>query len=463
METATLEELKKSLPADRVVTDQQTVATYAHDWTKNLDINASGVLFPQSTAEVVAIVKWARKHKIALVPSGGRTGLSGGACATQGEVVVSFEKMNKILDFNETNREVRVQPGVVTETLQEYALEKGYFYPVDFAAVGSSHIGGNIATNAGGIKVLRYGLTREWIAGLTVVTGAGDVLVTGGGLVKNATGFDLRHLMIGSEGTLGFVTEATIRLTSQPKPLSVLMLAVPSLDAIMKVFAEFRNRLPLTAFEYFSDIAMKTVADHAHLASPLSSTSPHYLVIEIENTDASIEGEILASFEKCVEEGWATDGAIAQSETQAREFWRFREDISEATAPFSPYKNDVSVRISDVPEFLEKTDSILKKNYPDFTVVWFGHIGDGNMHINILKPAELSREKFLEKCSHANDLLFDVIKDLGGSISAEHGVGLVKKPYLTFTRSPEEIALMKGIKAVFDPDQIMNPGKVFDR
>ena len=463
METAFLDELKASLPADRVVTDKQTVATYAHDWTKNLDINASGVLFPQSTAEVVSIVKWARKHKIALVPSGGRTGLSGGACATQGEVVVSFEKMNKILEFNETNREVRVQPGVVTETLQEYALEKGYFYPVDFAAVGSSHIGGNIATNAGGIKVLRYGLTREWIAGLTVVTGAGDVLETGGGLVKNATGFDLRHLMIGSEGTLGFVTEATIRLTSQPKPLSVLMLAVPTLDAIMRVFSEFRNRLPLTAFEYFSDIAMKTVADHAHLTSPLSSTSPHYLVIEIENTDASIEGEILQTFEKCVEEGWATDGAIAQSEAQAREFWRFREDISEATAPQSPYKNDVSVRIADVPEFLERTDAVLKKNYPDFTVVWFGHIGDGNMHINILKPADLPREKFLEKCAHANELLFDVIKDLGGSISAEHGVGLVKKPYLTVTRSPEEIALMKGIKAVFDPDQIMNPGKVFDR
>ncbi|RYZ76398.1 MAG: FAD-binding oxidoreductase, partial [Proteobacteria bacterium] len=333
---------------------------------------------------------------------------------------------------------------------------------VDFAAVGSSHIGGNIATNAGGIKVLRYGLTRDWVAGLTVVTGAGEVLNLGGGLVKNATGFDLRHLMIGSEGTLGFVTEATIKLALAPKPLSVLMLAVPTLDAIMKVFAEFRSRLPLTAFEYFSDIALKTVADHAHLSSPLTSTSPHYLVIEIENTDSSIEGEMLAVFEKCVEEGWATDGAIAQSETQAKEFWRFREDISEATAPYSPYKNDVSVKISDVPEFLEKTDSILKKNYPDFTVVWFGHIGDGNMHINILKPANLDREQFLKKCAHANDLLFEVIRDLHGSISAEHGVGLVKKPYLEFTRSPEEIALMKGIKAVFDPDQIMNPGKVFD-
>jgi glycolate oxidase subunit GlcD len=462
MQTMPLEDLKKRIPADHVSSDPQTLATYGHDWTKNLDIRAGGVVFPTSTEEVVTIVKWARQNKVALVPSGGRTGLSGGACAINGELVVSFEKMNKILSFNETDREVVVQPGVVTETLQEYALEKGYFYPVDFAAVGSSHIGGNIATNAGGIKVLRYGLTREWIAGLKVVTGAGEVLELGGGLVKNATGFDLRHLMIGSEGTLGFVTEATIRLATQPKPLSVLMLAVPTLDAIMKVFAEFRNRLPLTAFEYFSDIALKTVTEHAHLSSPLSSTSPHYLVIEVENLDASVEAEMLATFEKCVEEGWATDGAIAQSETQAREFWRFREDISEATAPYSPYKNDVSVKISDVPEFLQKTDALLSQNYPYFKVVWFGHVGDGNMHINILKPADLPRDQFLEKCSHVNDLLFEVIKDLRGSISAEHGVGLVKKPYLTFTRSAEEIALMKGIKAVFDPDQIMNPGKVFD-
>jgi glycolate oxidase subunit GlcD len=455
-----IEALEKQI--SHVATDSATRETYGRDWTKHYDINAGAVAFPESAEEVVKIVHWARANKVALVPSGGRTGLSGGACATRGELVVSFEKMNKILELNTIDRTVRVQPGVITEALQQYAQEKGFYYPVDFAAVGSSQIGGNIATNAGGIKVLRYGLTRDWIAGLKVVTGAGDLLEFGGDLVKNATGFDFRHLMIGSEGTLGFVVEATIKLTQPTKPLSVLMLAVPDLDSIMKVFAEFRSTVPLTAFEYFSDVALRVVKEHTHLQSPLSTPAPNYLVIEVENLDESVNEQMLATFEKCVEQGWALDGAIAQSEAQARDFWRLREDISEATASYMPYKNDVSVTISKTPDFLREVDAILKKEYPDFEVVWFGHIGDGNMHINILKPESLSREKFLERCAKVNEHLFAVIHRLQGSVSAEHGVGLVKKQYLTFTRAPEEIALMKGIKKVFDPDGIMNPGKVFD-
>lgn len=455
-----LEALEKQIA--HVATDTATRETYGRDWSKHYDIDAGAVAFPESAEDVVKIVKWARANKVALVPSGGRTGLSGGACATKGELVVSFEKMNKILELNEIDRTVRVQPGVITEALQQYAEEKGFYYPVDFAAVGSSQIGGNIATNAGGIKVLRYGLTREWIAGLKVVTGAGDLLEVGGDLVKNATGLDFRHLFIGSEGTLGFIVEATIKLTQPPKPLSVLMLAVPDLDSIMKVFAEFRNSVPLTAFEYFSDVALRVVQQHTHLPNPLSTQAPNYLIIEVENLDDSVGERMLATFEKCVEQGWALDGAIAQSEAQARDFWRLREDISEATASYMPYKNDVSVTISKTPEFLREVDAILKEEYPDFEVVWFGHIGDGNMHINILKPANLTREKFLERCLKVNEHLFAVIHRLHGSISAEHGVGLVKKPFLTFTRAPEEIALMKGIKKVFDPDGLMNPGKVFD-
>jgi FAD/FMN-containing dehydrogenase len=181
---------------------------------------------------------------------------------------------------------------------------------------------------------------------------------------------------------------------------------------------------------------------------------------EVENTQENSLERILEAFESCVEMGWVLDGVVSQSETQARDFWRLREDISEATAPYMPYKNDVSVTIANVPAFLTEVDAILKKNYPDFEVVWFGHIGDGNMHINVLKPQELSREKFLEKCAGVNDVLFDVIRRLGGSISAEHGVGLVKKPYLEFTRPAAEITLMRSVKAVFDPDGIMNPGKM---
>ncbi len=453
--------LRSLLPDDCVLTDSASLQHYGRDWTKHFDIRPSAIVFPLSTSDVVKLVKFARTEKIGLVPSGGRTGLSGGACALNGEIVVSFEKMNRVLDYNELDRTVRIEPGVVTEFLQNFAREKNAYYPVDFAARGSSQMGGNIATNAGGVKVLRYGLTRDWIAGLTIVTGAGEVMDLNKGLVKNATGLDLRHLMIGSEGTLGFVTEATVRLTSPPKPLTVLILAIPDLESVMKVFAKFRANLPLTAFEFFSDVALKIVIEHTHLPKPLAQDYPNYLLIEVENTDASTEAEILENFETCLSEGWVIDGSIAQSEAQARDFWRLREDISEATAPFTPYKNDVSVTVAKVPEFLLKTDAALKAGYPDFQVVWFGHIGDGNMHINILKPPTLSREEFLERCKGVNAALFQIIDELGGSVSAEHGVGLVKKDYLSHTRSEPEIQLMRAVKRMFDPDGIMNPGKVF--
>lgn len=462
MQSNHIADLKTIFSPARVRTDEESLTHYGRDWVKHYDIQPGAIVFPKSAQDVIELVKWARRARVGLVPSGGRTGLSGGACALKGEVIVSFEMMNRIFDFNPIDRTVTCEAGVVTEQLQQFVKEKGFFYPVDFAARGSSHIGGNIATNAGGVKVLRYGLTREWVAGMKVVTGQGELLELNKGLVKNATGFDFRHLYIGSEGALGFVVEATMRFTTLPKEMTVLLLGVPDLSCIMKVFRVFRDALPLTAFEFFSDIALKHVTDHARLQKPFSTDTPNYLLIEVENTDETVPEKLLSVFESCMEQGWVVDGAVSQSETQAREFWRLREDISEATAPFTPYKNDVSVTISKVPTFLEKVDEALKQNYPDFEVVWFGHIGDGNMHINILKPNSLSREKFLEKCLGVNDILFKIIEDLGGSVSAEHGVGLVKKPFLGFTRSPVEIELMKGIKTSFDPDGILNPGKIFD-
>lgn len=218
MSTTALRELENIFKKDQIKTDEESLKYWGKDWTTYFDIKASAIVFPHSTAEVVALVKWARQNKIALIPSGGRTGLSGAAVATQGEVIVSFDQMNKVKEFNPVDQTVVIEPGVVTEALQEFAHSKNLFYPVDFAARGSSQMGGNIATNAGGIKVVRYGLTRDWVAGLTVVTGTGDVLELNNALVKNATGYDLRHLFIGSEGTLGFITEATIKLAAAPPP-----------------------------------------------------------------------------------------------------------------------------------------------------------------------------------------------------------------------------------------------------
>jgi glycolate oxidase subunit GlcD len=448
------------LPAEQVKTDAESLKYYGKDWTTYFDIAASAIVFPTSTEDVQKLVHWARKHHLALVPSGGRTGLSGAAVATQGEVVVSFEKMNRILGFNEVDQTVSIQPGVITEALQNYAQEKGLSYPVDFAASGSSQIGGNIATNAGGIKVLRYGLTRDWIAGLKVVTGGGEILELGRGLVKNATGFDLKHLFIGSEGTLGFITEALVRLAPPPPPLQVLVMGVSGLDAVMQVFAEFKKQCTLTAFEMFSEKALQKVIAATGLARPFASVCDDYVLAEVEVREG--DDRFLSVFETCVEQGWVLDGAVSQSEAQAVNFWRLREDISESLAKASPYKNDISVAISRVPAFMQELDQILAKAYPTWEVIWFGHIGDGNLHINILRPPGMSKEQFVTECRKVDDLVFTAVKNHGGSISAEHGVGLTKKSFLTYSRSPAEVELMKGIKKVFDPDNIMNPGKVFD-
>lgn len=455
------EDLKVFLPPTSILEEAEDKKTYGRDWTKHMTPNPSVILFPRSTQDLVDLVKWARTHKTALVPSGGRTGLSGAAFATQGEAVVSFEKMNRILGFDEYDMTVTCEAGVVTEALQNYAVQKGLYFPVDFASRGSSQIGGNIATNAGGIKVLRYGLMRSWVAGLEVVTGTGEVLKLGKSLVKNATGYDLRQLFIGSEGTLGFISQATLNLTKPPHEPLVFLFAVPELSAVMKVYHLYKKHLPLLAFEMFTDLALQTVIDHTGLQSPFANKHPYYLVVELEGLHSDILEQAMALFEKGLEDGFISDGTLAQSPQQAREFWRFREDISEATSAYQPYKNDISVRISSVPAFLQEMDQLLKSNYPDFKVVWFGHIGDGNLHINILKPETLSPEQFLERCRKVDHLLFSAIDRYEGSISAEHGVGLTKKPYLHHSRSVAEIDYMKGIKRVFDPDSILNPGKIF--
>ncbi|MBX2987326.1 MAG: FAD-binding oxidoreductase [Bdellovibrionaceae bacterium] len=456
-----LSELQQIFPPDQIRVDEDSRNVYGRDWTTYFDIKASAVVFPTSTEQVASLVQWARRHKVSLVPSGGRTGLSGAACALSGEVVVSFEKMNRFLDFNPVDQTVVCEAGVITEALQNYAHEKGLHYPVDFAARGSSQIGGNVATNAGGIKVVRYGMTREWIAGLKVVTGTGQILELNNALVKNATGYDFRHLFIGSEGTLGFITEVTVRLAPPPPPLQVLVLAVPDLESVMKIFAEFKTKTALTAFEMFADNALEHVLRGTGLPRPFDTRSAYYVVAEAEKNSAQDEERILAVFESCLEQGWVADGALAQSEAQAKTFWRYREDISENLSKFSPYKNDVSVAISKVPAFMKDLEIILKNAYPAWEVVWFGHIGDGNLHINILRPADLSKEQFVRECRAVDGLVFEAVRRQRGSISAEHGVGLTKKTFLNYTRSDAEVELMRGVKRVFDPDNIINPGKVF--
>ena len=452
--------LSQLLPGLRLLTDPADLEHYGRDWTRRWTPAPLAIALPAAADEVQAIVRWARATGVGIVPSGGRTGLSGGAVAADGELVLSLERMNKVLGFDPVDRTLTVQAGIALEAVHNAAREHGLVYPVDFAARGSCSIGGNIATNAGGIRVIRYGNTREWIAGLKIVTGTGELLDVGRGLVKNSSGYDLRHLAVASEGTLGVIVEATLRLADPPPPTSVMLLALPDFESLMRVFATLRAKLRLEAFEFFTDRALYHVVAHGAYR-PFEEDHAYYVVAEFAAGEAG-EAAALGAFESCVGEGWVLDGVISQSDAQAAQLWRLREGITESLAKYVPYKNDVSVRVSAMPEFLADAQSLLAAQYPQFDVVWFGHIGDGNLHINVLKPEGMDQAAFVADCERVTKLLAAALQAHGGSISAEHGIGLVKKPYLSSTRSAAEIDLMRGIKRVLDPDGVMNPGKLFD-
>lgn len=457
-----LNQLTAIVGENRIKTDDDSLQNWGKDCTKHFEPKPSVILFPTTTEQVQQIVKLANEHNIVITPSGGRTGLSAGAVASNGEIVISLDKMNQVLEFFPADRMVRVQAGIVTEQLQDYAEEQGLYYPVDFASAGSSQIGGNISTNAGGIKVIKYGMTRNWVLGLTVVTGKGDILRINKGMIKNATGYALQHLFIGGEGTLGIITEAEIKLERQPQDLQVLVLGVPDFDAVMPILHAFQNKIDLTAFEFFGELAMQKVLAHGHVQRPFDTECPFYVLLEFEAPYEPIMDKAMEIFEHCMEQGWVLDGVMSQSLEQANQLWRLREDISESIAPFTPYKNDISVLITHVPAFIAEIEKIVADNYPDFEICWFGHIGDGNLHLNILKPENLSKDEFFAKCQIVNKYVFETVQKYEGSISAEHGVGMTKKPYLDYTRSAEEITYMKALKAVFDPNNIMNIGKIFD-
>ena len=449
--------LSEILSNKQIHTDEDSLQHWGKDWTNGFKVSPSAVVFPETVEQLQELVRYAISADVKLVPSGGRTGLSGGAVASNGEVVVSFDRMNQILDFSKQDRIVTCQPGVITANLQNFAERQGLFYPVDFASSGSSQIGGNVSTNAGGIKVIRYGLTRDWVAGLKVVTGTGALLDCNAGLVKNATGYDFRHLMIGAEGTLGLLAEIDVQLTAMPEPQIVMVMGVPNVVDLLQILQTFNAALTLSAFEFFSDVALQKVRDHRSLPAPLGQPEAFYALVEF---DQSANSAAEAAFAACMESGWVTDGVVSQSEAQAAALWQLREGISEAIAPYTPYKNDLSVRISDVPDFLADVDSYVAGSFPDFEVCWYGHIGDGNLHLNILRPEHMSVEEFFHHGHAMSPKIFALVAQRRGSISAEHGVGLLKRDFLDFSRSSEEIALMRGLKDLFDPHAIFNPNKL---
>jgi FAD/FMN-containing dehydrogenase len=456
-----LEALSRDFPEGFATRDASDLAEFGKDWTKVFAPAPSVVCFPKTTDEVSRLLSLCDKSRVSVVPSGGRTGLAGGAVATKGEVVLSLARMRRMDPIDLLGSTVRVQAGAVTEEVHRHCAPHGLTWPVDFASKGSSHVGGNIATNAGGVKVIRYGLTRQWVLGLQVVLASGQVLELNGALEKNNTGVDLRQLFIGSEGTLGVVTEATLKLARLPGALDVFLFGVRDLAAVLALFREAR-RAPFTisAYEFFTDKCLARLLRHRSLRPPLAQPATHYVLLEVEGGDA---GALEAWTTSLFERGLIEDGTMAQHSTQAAELWALREGISESlSATGLPHKNDVSLPVAALESFCAELDRIFTERYPGWEICLFGHIGDGNLHINVMKPDAMDKPTFLEKTKGADHDLFALVKAHGGSISAEHGIGLLKKPYLGYTRTPEEIALMRGIKRVLDPNGILNPGKVID-
>jgi FAD/FMN-containing dehydrogenase len=451
----------RDFPADFITTDPGDLATYGRDWTTVFAPSPSAVALPRSTLEVSRLLRLSAEHKVPVVPSGGRTGLAAGAVAAHGELVLSLERMRRMDPVDLLGATVRVQAGVITEAVHQHAAVHGLTWPIDFASKGSSHVGGNIATNAGGVKVIRYGLTRQWVLGLEVVLASGDVLELGGALEKNNTGVDLRHVFIGSEGTLGIITEATLKLTRPPEKIDVFLFAVPDLASVLALFRETRKGpFGIMAYEFFTEKCFERVRRHRSVVTPLSAPSDYYVLIEVERGEpAALETWTASLFEH----GLVTDGTLAQHSRQAADLWALREGIGESLAATGvPHKNDIALPIRELEGFCAELEGLFERQYPGWEIALFGHIGDGNLHVNVMKPDNLDRAEFLRKTKEADRAIFALVKKHHGSISAEHGIGLLKKDYLGYSRTPEEIALMRGMKRLFDPKNLLNPGKILD-
>lgn len=458
---AFLEELRTTCPDLAVSLDAEDLATYGRDWTRVYEPHATCIVFPKTTAEVSAFMRLANAHGVSVVPSGGRTGLAAGALAKDGEAVLSLDRMRAMQPVDVLGATVRVQAGAVTQGVHEHCAPHGLTWPVDFASKGSSQVGGNIATNAGGVKVIRYGLTRQWVLGLQVVLASGEVLELNGALEKNNTGTDLRQLFIGSEGTLGIVTEATLKLTKVPGKLAVLLFAVSDLAKVLELFRRVKTGpFTVAAYEFFTAECLARLERHRKVRVPFTERAPYYVLCEVEHAE---EESLEAFVGEVFEAGIATDGVRAQHEGEARALWELREGISESlSATGLPHKNDIALPIAALEGFCRELGHVFETRYPGWEICLFGHVGDGNLHVNVMKPDALDKPTFLAKTKEADRDMFTLVAKYQGSVSAEHGIGLLKKHALSYSRTATEIALMRQLKSALDPKGILNPGKIFD-
>lgn len=468
MQTEFLARCINILGNDFVITDTAEQQAYLTDWRRRYVGKALAVLLPQSTDEVASLVRLCAAHHIACVPQGGNTGLVLGSIPDQSgqAAVISLKRMNRVLAVDVANNTITAQAGCLLAQVQDAASAEQRLFPLSLASEGSCTIGGNLSSNAGGTAVLRYGNTRELCLGLEVVTAQGEIWNGLRGLRKDNTGYDLRDLFIGAEGTLGIITAAVLKLFPQPRAQITAFTALESPDAALDLLKHSQNALgpTLTAFELISDFSLQLVLRHfPQFQQPFGRNYPYYALVEM--SDHESESHAIALMEQVLEQamndGHTADAVCATSISQSKSLWKLREHISEAQATEGKnIKHDISIPVSQIPRFIQMTDAELSTAFPGCQIVCFGHMGDGNLHYNVSAPAGSSDAEFILQQAAINRIVHDNVHQFKGSISAEHGLGMLKRDEIKLYKSELELSMMRAIKVALDPQNLMNPGKV---
>ena len=455
-------ELVGIVGATQVLTDPADIAPFVTDWRGRYRGAAQCVVRPGNTAEVAAVVKACVEAGVPIVPQGGNTSLCGAATPDESgqAVVISLSRLNRIPTVDPKNNTILVEAGCTLAAVQEAARAVDRLFPLALASEGSCQIGGNLSTNAGGVQVLRYGNTRELTLGLEVVLPSGEIWNGLRGLRKDNTGYDLKHLFIGAEGTLGIITGAVLKLFPLPKTQTTCWVNVASPAVAVDLLSQARSVFDaqLTAFELISDAALGLVVTHIPDVARTTEASPWYVLAEFSDAKPAAVAHWLHSR---LEAGDVTDGVIAQSGPQAQKLWALRENISEAQKIEGiSIKHDIAVPVSQIAEFLVTADAALEKAFPGIRVVAFGHVGDGNLHYNLSKADAHDNAAFLASEPEVHRIVHDIVHALSGSISAEHGIGQLKRAEILRYKDPVELGLMRSVKQALDPRALMNPGKI---
>ncbi|MGB3865492.1 MAG: FAD-binding oxidoreductase [Xanthobacteraceae bacterium] len=455
----------KAIVGDRYgTTVADEIATYVTEERNLYQGHSPLVLRPGSTAEVAAICRLATETRTPLVPQGGNTGLVGGQTPHHGEVVLSLRRMDRVRDIDTQSNTMTAEAGCVLQTLQQRADEAGRLFPLSLGAEGSCTIGGNLSTNAGGTGALAYGVARAMALGLEVVLADGRVLNTLSKLKKDNTGYNLHNLFIGAEGTLGVITAATLRLFPKPRSVEAAFVGLQSPAQALKLLAiaQAEAASELTSFELMAEICIDFCVKHGpSIRDPLATRYPWYVLMEVSSSRDDARATLEAILTRAFEHGIVDDAAIADSLAQRAAFWTLREAISAAQKPEGgSIKHDVSVPVAAVPAFIAEADAAVTKLVPRSRPVPFGHLGDGNIHYNVSQPEGGDKAAFLARWHDMSQVVFDIVRRLGGSISAEHGIGVMKRDELPQVKDPVAMEVMRGIKRLLDPLDIMNPGKV---